>query len=630
MKELFISVHRFSIRKYSFGAASVLLGAVCLAQGPIVSADQVVDSTETAVLTVETPSETLVVSESSEMKSDARTVAENGQVSSQSDGETASAVVHLEEVSVVLTESSDSNDGASIGREKEANEASLSKVSTSDTTGPEVLTVESRTTETPVVKKTKGYAAAKVEKPATSISTDTTRRRAPKKSKETENIRVEGQGQLDEKSAIVLELETSVNSPQTEKLSQGTTTFYSSRSASAARGDDYPARFKYSSTGIDDWRLYVRQCTSFTAYRLSSVNGFELPAAYGNGGQWGYRAQREGYRVDKNPAIGSVAWWDDGGYGHVAWVSNILGSAVEIEEYNFNWSESYNKRTVAISSVSGFIHFKDLAGVGQTTAQQSATATNGQVIAENGVYTFSHRSSIRYEASLSSPELAYYDAGQTVNYDQKLEADGHEWISYLSFAGNRRYIAVKELAKPAPKESTKPTTGTITIRNNNTKTGSFDIVISDVYNSKGIGAVVVPTWSDTDGQDDIKWYEAIRQADGTYKQTVKASDHKNSTGLYHAHLYYRQADGTLVGVGGTTTTVSLQAPQVQQPTIPSSGTYRFTGRAAVRPEARMASAELAHYATGQTVNYDRVLQAEGRTWISYIAGSGNRRYIAIT
>ena len=41
-----------------------------------------------------------------------------------------------------------------------------------------------------------------------------------------------------------------------------------------------------------------------------------------------------------------------------------------------------------------------------------------------------------------------------------------------------------------------------------------------------------------DGQDDIIWYEATRQANGTYTVNVQATKHKNSTGLYNIHLYY--------------------------------------------------------------------------------------------
>lgn len=134
---------------------------------------------------------------------------------------------------------------------------------------------------------------------------------------------------------------------------------------SAARGDDYPAYLKNAAPDsvIDPWRLYNRECTSFTAWRLSSANGFTIPGAYGNGGQWGYRARREGYRVDNNPAIGSVGWLDDGSYGHVAWISNVMGDNVEIEEYNYGWNHSYHKRVAHKSAFTGYIHFKDLAVV---------------------------------------------------------------------------------------------------------------------------------------------------------------------------------------------------------------------------------------------------------------------------
>ena len=100
--------------------------------------------------------------------------------------------------------------------------------------------------------------------------------------------------------------------------------------------------------------------------------------------------------------------------------------------------------------------------------------------------------------------------------------------------------------------------GTISIVNNNKDTGTFDVIISDVYSPKGVRTVQVPTWSDKDGQDDLRWYEATRQANGDYKVSVKASDHKNSTGKYFVHLYYIQNDGTRIGVGGTTTDVEFR------------------------------------------------------------------------
>ena len=101
-------------------------------------------------------------------------------------------------------------------------------------------------------------------------------------------------------------------------------------------------------------------------------------------------------------------------------------------------------------------------------------------------------------------------------------------------------------------------TGIISVVNNNKDTGNFDVIIKDVYSPKGVRTVQVPTWSDKEGQDDLRWYEAARQANGDYKVSVKASDHKNSTGKYHVHLYYIQNDGSRIGIGTTTTDVEVR------------------------------------------------------------------------
>jgi len=107
-------------------------------------------------------------------------------------------------------------------------------------------------------------------------------------------------------------------------------------------------------------------------------------------------------------------------------------------------------------------------------------------------------------------------------------------------------------------EVTRKTSGTLSIENNNKDTGTFDVIIKDVYSPKGVRAVQVPIWSAKDGQDDIRWYEAARQANGDYKVSVKASDHKNSTGLYYVHLYYIQNDGSRVGVLASSTEVEFR------------------------------------------------------------------------
>ena len=213
---------------------------------------------------------------------------------------------------------------------------------------------------------------------------------------------------------------------------------YSGGNGSIARGDDYPAHYKNGSQEIDKWRMYSRQCTSFAAFRLSNVNGFEIPAAYGNANEWGYRARREGYRVDNTPAVGSIAWSTAGIYGHVAWVSNVIGDEIEIEEYNYGIRESYNKRVVKANTMTGFIHFKDLAG-GSVGNSQFSTLTGG-------THYFKAKAAIKNQPLSSATVIDYYYPGENVHYDQILEKDGYKWLSYTSYNGSRRYIQLEEVS----------------------------------------------------------------------------------------------------------------------------------------------------------------------------------------
>jgi len=136
------------------------------------------------------------------------------------------------------------------------------------------------------------------------------------------------------------------------------------------------------------------------------------------------------------------------------------------------------------------------------------------------------------------------------NADGKYEAQ----VFYVDAQGQNKFVKKVFIDF---KNQSRPT-GTLLIQNNNKDTGTFDVIIKDVYSPKGVQTVQVPTWSDKDGQDDIRWYEATRQSNGDYKVSVKASDHKNSTGKYHVHLYYIQNDGSRIGIGTTTTDVEVR------------------------------------------------------------------------
>ena len=159
------------------------------------------------------------------------------------------------------------------------------------------------------------------------------------------------------------------------------------------------------------------------------------------------------------------------------------------------------------------------------------------------------------------------------NADGQYEAQ----VFYVDAKGQNKFVKKDFIDF---KNQSRPT-ASLLIQNNNKDAGTFDVIIKDVYSPKGVRTVQVPTWSDKDGQDDIRWYEATRQANGDYKVSVKASDHKNSTGQYHVHLYYIQNDGSRVGVSSTTTEVEFRNAQTKTQTgiknvNSGAGTYTVT------------------------------------------------------
>ena len=249
---------------------------------------------------------------------------------------------------------------------------------------------------------------------------------------------------------------------------------------------------------------------------------------------------------------------------------------------------------------------------------ESKPATTGAInLPATGTYTFTGRASIKSEAKVSSPELAYYDKGMSVNYDKVLTADGHQWLSYMTASGARRYVdiatakaeskpasqpEVKPVAKPADKPSL-PESGTYTFTSRASIKAEAKVSSPELaYYDKGMSVN----------------YDKVLTADG------------------HQWLSYMTASGARRYVDIATVKATETKPEVKpvakpadQPSLPESGTYTFTGRASIKAEAKVSSPELAYYDKGMSVNYDKVLTADGRQWLSYVTTSGARRYVDI-
>ena len=53
---------------------------------------------------------------------------------------------------------------------------------------------------------------------------------------------------------------------------------------------------------------------------------------------------------------------------------------------------------------------------------------------------------VRSAPSNGAPIVAQYGKGDRINYDSVYEGDGYRWLSYLSYSGQRRYVAYRRLS----------------------------------------------------------------------------------------------------------------------------------------------------------------------------------------
>ena len=81
----------------------------------------------------------------------------------------------------------------------------------------------------------------------------------------------------------------------------------------------------------------------------------------------------------------------------------------------------------------------------------------------------------------------------------------------------------------------------------NAEKGTFEVTISNVKSASGINSLRVPVWCSTN-QSDIKWYDAQKQDDSTYKVTVSMANHQYHTGIYTVHTYLTSENGLTVGI----------------------------------------------------------------------------------
>lgn len=97
----------------------------------------------------------------------------------------------------------------------------------------------------------------------------------------------------------------------------------------------------------------------------------------------------------------------------------------------------------------------------QLAGTSTAPVPTPTVTPASGTYTFNQAANIRTEPSLNGTIVGQYQAGQSVNYNGKVNNDGFTWLRYTAYDGKTAYVA-EVGGTDSPTLAVTPANGTYT------------------------------------------------------------------------------------------------------------------------------------------------------------------------
>ena len=122
--------------------------------------------------------------------------------------------------------------------------------------------------------------------------------------------------------------------------------------------------------------------------------------------------------------------------------SFVKGSTYKVKQVK-EVNQSRSKYAFLLGGINSWLLGQDLEPSSSgSNSSNSSSSLKGANLANKGKYTFTANTFIRSAASTSSTQVGVYSKGQSVNYDQKVIANGYVWLSWIGSSGKRRYAAV--------------------------------------------------------------------------------------------------------------------------------------------------------------------------------------------
>ncbi|WP_429971729.1 SH3 domain-containing protein [Fructilactobacillus sp. Tb1] len=275
-----------------------------------------------------------------------------------------------------------------------------------------------------------------------------------------------------------------------------------------------------------------------------------------------------------------------------------------------------------------------------------------------GVYTLNGEQNVRDAASLNATVTGQLDAGYSVRYDGFTNADGYNWVHYINFAGQDRYVADLNgttngqtasdnntvVDSPAQPSATPSTDGTVTNNSGSYTLSSEQNVRTDASTSAQVTGQLqsgyTVNFNGTKDADGYTWlrYNNFAGQDRWVADLNNAAQVNNDTPAAQPENN-QPAATTDSSANNSTDTNSAQQPAADQnqnqsdsssATVDNNngGSYTLSSEQNVRTDPSTSAQVTGQLQAGYTVNYDGTKDADGYTWMHYKNASDQDRWLA--
>ena len=209
------------------------------------------------------------------------------------------------------------------------------------------------------------------------------------------------------------------------------------------------------------------------------------------------------------------------------------------------------------------------------------------VTADYSMIKITVRNAEEYE-KISVPVWSEVNGQDDIKWYKATKQAGDSWTCDVDIAAHNsmgRYLIHVYGTKAGKTELIANTTASVA-KLPTTKNPTVEAVVSEklgtmqitVKNAGAYEKVMIPVWSEANGQDDIVWYAAKKGSDGNWTYTVDLTAH-NSTGRYQIHVYGTKAGKQTLIANTTANVVKLpdtKTPMVKAVVSEKLGTMQIT------------------------------------------------------